>query len=426
MVPVVLFCGLTARAQTISPRFRPPLPKSPVPSAESRVTALPVEKFKLLCAGTGWVSTGGRILMTTDNGGHWKDISPPNPDIDGMADVFFLDKNTGWVLLAHQVEEGENPTPDSPENQEVLYVRATTDGGSTWTKENLPVWRGQHGLNGAGIITFADGLHGWMSLDEARSTLFASSSILSTSDGGKSWRWANSGIDGVVGGVLAVTDRDIWMVGRSDEGGPQLSVSRDSGVSFQPVVLPAPKEIAPFDSPEYDLPVFSSSLNGYVVVDFSDDKSDRSDSAKVLFATHDSGRTWKLDNILSNAYKHEVLNYAIAGGTWIVSFAPRGSQPALIRLDAGSRASLSKHPIGGAASCRLSLLTQSDGWESCSDGLFSTNDGGASWATVAPRVRNGVFTTDPITPIKTRPVTMKVIRLVQSKATASMVEVALL
>ena len=53
------------------------------------VVALPIQKFKLLSSGTGWASTGDRLLSTTDNGAHWKDISPPNPDHDSYADVFF-------------------------------------------------------------------------------------------------------------------------------------------------------------------------------------------------------------------------------------------------------------------------------------------------------------------------------------------------
>jgi len=370
LFPVNMGMQVVANSQTLAAQPAPQL--TPGEITNMPVRALPIRDFKLLNSTTGWVSTGNRILLTNDDGAHWKDISPPNPNGDSFASVFFHNADTGWVLFAHQTEDGEDPTPDSPENERVLYVRTTSDGGATWGKVGLPAWKGQHGLTGDGIITFADRLHGWISLNDARSTLFASSAILSTSDGGKTWNWVKSGIDGTVKGILAVTDKDIWMVGLSGEDGSQLAVSHDGGESFQDVVLPAPKDIAPFVNPEYDLPVFSNRLNGYVVVRFTDYNSDTSSSAKVLFATQDSGHTWKLDRILSNVYQDEVLNYAVVDDTWILSIAPKGSPSALVKVRHGGRSSVDKHSLGEFSTCRLSFLTQSEGWKSCTEGIFST------------------------------------------------------
>ena len=377
--------------------------------AKMPVRALYVQTMKMLTSTSGWVSTGSQILMTTDNGAHWKDISPPNPNHDGFASVFFHDADTGWVLFSHDIQEGENPTPDSPENQQLLYVSATADGGTTWTKENLPVWEGQHGLNGAGIITFADRLHGWMSLTEARSTLFASSSTLSTSDGGKTWNRANSGIDGNVEGILAVTAKDIWMVGRSSEDGSQLGVSHDGGETFQGVSLPAPKEFPSYEYPEYSLPTFTDSLNGYEAVTYSD--SEVSKSVAAMYATQDGGRTWKLDRILSNLAEEETVKSTVAGSTWILAFAPQGSQPALVKLAPGGMATAATHKGSGAFTCSdLSFLTPDEGWMNCSGNLSSTIDGGAPWINIAPRPRNGAPKTAPVTPSHTFPIRTKAIR----------------
>ncbi len=388
---------------------------TPEQIAKMPVRALPIKDFKLLNSTTGWASTGGQLLLTTDNGAHWKDISPPNPNRDGYASVFFLSADTGWVLLAHRIRGDEDPTPDSPENDQTFRVSATFNGGASWTEANLPVWEGQHGLTDRGIIVFADKLHGWMSLLEARNTLFASSVPLSTSDGGRTWNWAKSGIAGAIDGILAATDKDIWMIGHSDEDGSQLSVSHDGGNNFQGVVLPAPKVFPSFGYPEYALPVFTNSLNGYEAVTYSDSKAAK--SVAVMFATEDGGRTWKLDRILSNLAEGETVRSTVAGSTWILPFAPLGSEPALVKLSPGGRTTAATHTSSGAFNlCDLSFLTPDEGWMNCSSGLSSTVDGGATWTAIAPRARNGILTTDPVTPVPTpKPMKTHPIKLADPK-----------
>jgi photosystem II stability/assembly factor-like uncharacterized protein len=398
----VALSALHAGAQAVTPQPSP-TPSTPQSNTaqivKAPVVALPIKNFKLLSSGTGWVSTGSQLLFTTDNGAHWKDISPPNPNQDGYSSVFFLDADTGWVLLSHDIQEGENPTPKSVENNEVLYVSATTNGGTTWTKEDLPTWEGQHGLNGGGIITFADKLHGWMSLAESRNRLFADNATLSTSDGGKTWIWANSGIQGEVKGILAVTDKDIWMVGRGrGEDGSQFGVSHDGGESFQAVVMPVPKEFSSFGYPEYTLPTFTDNLNGYEAVTYSDYGASK--SVAVMYATKDGGRTWKQDRLLSNLAEEETVESTVAGSVWILPFAPPGQQLTLVKLLSGDKIAATAHKDNGDFNnCELSFLTVNDGWMNCSGSLSSTIDGGSSWANISPRAHNGVLTTDPITPV---------------------------
>ena len=316
------------------------------------------------------------------------------------------------MLFSHDIQEGENPTPKSAENSEVLYVSATTDGGATWTKESLPVWESQYGLSGGGIIAFADRLHGWISLNDARNTMFAGSSTLSTSDGGKTWNWANGGIDGVVQGILAVTDKDIWMVGRSGEDGSHLGVSHDGGESFQAVVLPVPKEFFSFGYPEYTLPTFADSHNGYEAVTYSD--SDASKSVAVLYETKDGGRIWKQERVLLNLVEGETVGSTVVGSAWMLPFAPQGKQPTLVKLRPNDRTAATAHKgSGDFNNCELSFLSAGDGWMVCSGGLSSTLDGGNSWTMIAPRARNGVLTSDPATPLpapkslKTNPIKLE-------------------
>ena len=75
-------------------------PSQPTPEqiAKLPVVALPVGSFKLMAPNTGWVSAGGKILWTTDNGEHWKDISPPGSNRGPILNALFHDEETGWVL----------------------------------------------------------------------------------------------------------------------------------------------------------------------------------------------------------------------------------------------------------------------------------------------------------------------------------------
>ncbi len=378
---------------------------TPEQLARMPVKALPVRDFKLLSSNTGWASTGHRLLLTTDGGTSWKDISPPNPRGDGYADVFFLNADTGWVLLSHQMQDGENTGNNSWEEDWAFYVASTTDGGSTWTETHvqMPSSATQTpSLSDGGSFTFADRLHGWLSLVNQSGSAFSFCSLLITSDGGRTWREAK-GNPGFCGTIRAYPNGEIWVTGDSnpnEEGDrKELIVSHDGANSFQRVFLPDPAVVVGYE-PTYGLPVLTDSLNGYEEVAYKGGKGDK--SAAVLFATTDGGRTWHVDRILSNLAEISVglkVDSAVVDSIWILPFAPNGSQPTLMKL----------HPKSGTAdganarlnyyNCGPSFVTQDEGWVNCSGSLSSTINGGATWTIIAPRARNGVLTTDPLTPL---------------------------
>ena len=387
---------------------------TPEQIAKIPVRALPVKDFKLLSPNTGWVSTGDRLLSTADNGAHWKDISPPNPNTDHYASVFFLDANTGWVLFSHRVQDNERPEPvsDEPSSDWGFAFSFTADGGATWTAANLPPWHGGRGLSDQGVVAFADRLHGWMSLGVDGNTMTAGSALLLTSDGGRSWHDtpdAKEGPEGRIEGILALTDKDIWILAKS-EGGSALWATHDGGNSYQGISLSAPKEVAPADYPTYSLPVFADSLNGFVAVTYSVGNGDK--SAAVLFSTLDGGRTWNPDRILSNLVQDETVSTTVAGSNWILPFAPQGSEPTLVKLSPGGKTTAATHRSSGDFNrCGLSFPAATKGWMNCSGELSSTNDGGTSWTAITPRVRNGAITQDPVTPNQTLPMKTNTIRL---------------
>jgi len=395
----LLFAGTPAAVhpQTAS------TPLTPTQIAKMPVRALPIKDFKLLTSGTGWVSTGNRLLFTTDNGAHWKDISPPNPNQDHYASVFFHNVDTGWVLSPHS-DNFEDWT---------FNIYYTVDGGISWNKGNIPEWKydrekGERGLVDHGIIAFADKEHGWLSLDVEGNTMFASSTLLSTSDGGRTWHNTpdcinsrDNGPEGTIEAILAKTDKEVWVVG-SPEGLSALYVSKDGGGCFQELSLTAPNDVGHRGKPSYSVPVFEDSMHGYEAATYSGGKADK--SVSVLFQTDDDGRTWKSDRTLSNLAMGETVATTVIDSTWILPFAPQGSQPTLVKLHSNDRIAATIHKSSGDFNnCDLSFLTADEGWMNCSGNLSSTIDGGATWTAIAPRVRsgslNGVLTTDPITPV---------------------------
>jgi hypothetical protein len=354
------------------------------------VNALRVRSFKRLDATTGWVSTGNMLLWTTDNGAHWKDISPNTPDLDDpnsykFSGVFFLNAQTGWVLCTTDADN--NPGTDmEPTTAYNNYLEATVDGGASWSVVSPPLR--EPDSNGGGSVVFSDPLHGWVNLDVDRA-----GALFATSDGGHAWK---RGGPAVASFLAAPDNQDLWMVGGIDY---QLFASHDGGSSLQEVSIPLPANLNTDLYPTYSLPIFKDALNGYESVDYAGGEGEK--SAIALFHTADGGQTWKLDREILNLAPHSAGSntpYAIAGSTWILPFAPAGQPPIPLQLSAGSG------PVDGAAShlqyfdCDLDFLNPSQGWMRSAGGLSSTEDGGATRTMINPRARDGALTTDPVTP----------------------------
>jgi photosystem II stability/assembly factor-like uncharacterized protein len=388
-------------AQTSARSVQP----TPEQLAKMPVQALPVADFKLLSANTGWVSTGDRLLWTTDKGAHWKDISPPNPNADKFASVFFLDEETGWVLIPHS-DNSEDWT---------FTVSFTLDGGTTWTKANLPERKydrekGERGLVDQGIIAFATKQQGWLSLDVEGNTFFAYSILLSTSDGGRTWHHTpvckngvDNGPEGTIDAILALSEKDVWVTA-SPEGLSALYVSHNKGECFQQVSLTAPKESGSVNQPShYAEPAFENVLHGFEAATFSDAKSGK--SAAVLFETEDGGSTWRPDRTLSNLAQGETVESSVVQSTWILPYVSQETKPTLLKLRRNDRATAElPKGRGDFRTCKLGFHTPDEGWINCAGELSATVDGGVSWKTITPRVRNGVLTLDPVAPIRRLPV----------------------
>lgn len=367
---------------TITPLVTPP------PPVTGPVVPLPVVSMKMLSPTAGWASSGSQLFLTTDNGADWTNISPPTASGDLYAGVFFLDAQTGWLLTAHS-DDFEDFT---------FAVWRTSNGGTTWASASLPRWHhdkkhGEPGLASHGAITFADVHHGWLSLDLQGNTLFGTSTLLTTFDGGRNWDWAPAGPDAHISGMVA-TSNTLWTVGQA-HGVSELDTNRGS-VNFDTVSLPAPPQVAPNTIPTYTLPVFLDSHNGYEVVRYR--SANGATSAAVLFSTTNGGNTWKSDGILKGLLGSEDANSAITASAWILPFDPQGSSASLLEQSPGVTSSLPSHQSGDFGRCTISFFSQAEGWSDCSGDLTATSNGGTTWTEISPRTNNGLLVSNAITP----------------------------
>jgi photosystem II stability/assembly factor-like uncharacterized protein len=377
-------------------------PSQPTPEqiAKLPVVALPVGSFKLMAPNTGWVSAGGKILWTTDNGEHWKDISPPGSNRGPILNALFHDEETGWVLYLDGADDYD------------FAVCSTSDGGNTWATAQIKIAlpdpkSGGPELGGHGNIAFTDKLHGWLLFNFQTGSAFSSAGLYVTSDGGLTWHESNNN-PGFYGTIRGFPNGDVWASG-GPGGDDYLAVSRLGGNGFDDVSFTAPKDIPNGDRPRFGTPEFEDNLHGFEAVTYTNAAETASSSTLVLYETIDGGHTWKPDRQLLNLAARESAKSTVIGPTWILAFTPKGSQPTLMKLSPGSRTAVGSHSEGDLDKCSLTFLTPTDGWMNCKGELSSTIDGGANWKGITPRARGGVLTHDVVTPTINRPVLWKTI-----------------
>jgi hypothetical protein len=332
-----------------------------------------------------------------------------------------VDNHRGWAVFS-RFDDRANPN-----RQPKFDLAFTSDAGATWTKTHLAVpptkeWQGHEFVEDPeldgwdGIVVFADAEHGLIALNAGTMHSWLSL-MLTTSDGGRSWKQLQYSPAMVNAHALMVTPSDIWLFGGDeslspDAGDTSLYVSRDRGDSWRRVSLTPPKEIAmtdlgPASCYIHGLPTFENSKQGFLEAGCGSAKRVEHRYSVALFVTNDGGQTWKPDRLVSNVNDYQVPLYnssAVADSDWIFVASPgRDFVPATVQRNAlvtdhvivtkvgpGAKidakvdaAGTSPYSFGEAT--KVSFATDSYGWIIVGEGyLKSTTDGGATWNDIVP------------------------------------------
>lgn len=247
------------------------------------------------------------ILVTSDGGLTWQQISVPSGAFVGS--IWFTDMTHGWFLGG---VSGPPAPPGSLVSSVLAAVYATTDGGSTWTRQTLPdpIIAGTPGCIGEEgnlSASFTDALHGTISAavicQAPNLTILAQGALFwTTADGGTTWTPNQpSGVVSVNGRIQLTSVSQIRQLGvvkvSSTTFQRVLVSSEDAGASFSVTPLPALNQGAQAQALE-----FSDSAHGAFVT-----------SDGHVVRTTDAGATWQdtaLPRFASSAGRITSYGYA--------------------------------------------------------------------------------------------------------------------
>ena len=346
-----------------------------------------VGSVKLLAPGVGWAQTGRGLLWTKDGGKDWKDITPREGT--ALPEPFFLDRHRGWVLSV-------GCSAENPKKLEMGFnLVSTADPGATWSSIDVsPLTVRDYGnSDGAdvrgcgGDFAFVDTLHGWINVTARGLTMNSFwAFLLTTSDGGRTWKRAAHAPSLPDGQLLLVTPSDGWLLGGPADG--RLFASHDEAKSWLEVKVDRPNDVSmKANLTSYPLPTIQNGMHGFLPVTYSGVVDVK--TTTVLFSTDDGGRSWRTDRMVtSREGSKRYRKSAMIGSDWIF-LAVRDHRPVIEHISAGekfvARDETGVEERDYRQAWDVTFVTARDGWVTIGDGeLLSTTDGGTTWTDITP------------------------------------------
>ena len=394
--------GQTAHPQptlsaTATAMKTPTPPVTPTPGSTTSIVPVFVN-FTMLDAQHGWaldnpeqvtqtptsttitISSSGqyKVLVTSDGGSHWQDVTPPvrqglplTPD--------FVTASLAWVFIAES-------------NQ--LYV--TTDGGQSWQQLASPAST-QYGA--VVSFTFLNAQDGWMLLSSGGKA----AALFGTTDGGQNWTLLQStdaqgdyGAGGLplehIQWMSFIDASNGWAAGtnaRSD-GVVRLYTTHDGGATWQSQSPPLPAQGFSGPTVEARAPEFFTPQDGILDVvsssaTFQPEIAGSPDSGgvgRVIYVTHDGGATWQSGALLPDP--QGTVAFADADHGWVASSY---SRDVWATSDGGQTWTKLPRNQNSAAPSTLVFVSAQTGWAGRNDTykgtiLLKTDDGGRTWTQI--------------------------------------------
>lgn len=217
------------------------------PSAEFPI----ITEIHMTSETSGWAFalSGDNVLVlhTSDGGGSWQDVTPPieswsayipqdwNPR---LGEGFFLDDRRAWIsTLIVEVSGAQSAFT-------AKVMLSTDDGGATWRMRKLPEGKG---AGYGSFVDFINPLHGWFVVYNYAGAGGAYTGLYRTVDGGESWEAVLDALGTASGlsGDLAFGDtRTGVMTFRRGTHviRPYINWTQDGGTTWKCQYVPEPED----------------------------------------------------------------------------------------------------------------------------------------------------------------------------------------
>jgi photosystem II stability/assembly factor-like uncharacterized protein len=367
------------------------------------------QAIRMIDAQHGWASTALAILITSDGGAHWHDVTPWRTPSPAGHTATFLTPSIAWV-----VQWGNKDT------KMPAQVFSTANGGKTWRHGDLPdsvstftplssPEQGNRSDVGISDVSAIDGQHAWVLTTRIFTPSYNPDNIqitythvLQTSDGGKTWSVLASGLPGVPASTSPSAPRIFWAeLLNATTGwlnGPMLTTllaTHDDGHTWQQRALPALQaKIPPIDeaTAQSAAPTFVNAQNAVLPVT----ALSGADYIFSCYVTHDGGTTWTVTPTLTLPEYPEVDFLDMTH--WYLLVTTNTTNVALYKTaDGGQHWAISQPKSDFQRIQDVRFLSGTNGWAtgvnipsdhssmSDSDTVSSpvkTSDGGKTWQTV--------------------------------------------
>lgn len=308
-----------------------------------------IKDFDLITQNVGWVLRDRQLLLTTNGGNDWKDITPPLAPGSFIDAIFFLDSSNGWLM-------------SSLKNRLTLW--RTSNGGLTWSSLPFPESKPpDREVEGYVSIYFINPQIGWVVIFLPSSSNFIIGRLFKTTDGGNTWKELST-ISGA--SILFITPDFGWVT--HGPSGSELYVTYDGGTTWEA------REIVPKENINgyiiYDLPMFKDTQRGLIPVIIND--LDRNQTRVEFYLTKDGGHSWKLyktvpiSTEVTPNYRIPILIFDF--DSWIIAEPNKFENVQTLTLSS---------PITD-----FDFVSPEIGWVSTFNRLLKTTDGGKTWAEV--------------------------------------------
>lgn len=350
-----------------------------------------VSELNMLDQRTGWALAQDRagVLYTQQGPERWVDVTPPGlnlPPNDVMNSItasYFLDASRGYIGV---LQDGQTS---------LLF---TQDSGKTW--ETVAFDFSPLSMVGIYQIEFIDAQHGWLAFDKHHGFGQYHVVLMSTNDGGKSWKQLLDTTEDEASGVPIywpkhfhfTSEQQGWMIGNEESADVRLYATSDGGKTWSPQGV-APVENGLFTA-SYG-PYFRGSQTATLPVTAG--LTDGSTSNLLTYRTTDGGKTWKLGEVLSapGFTEFRALTFRTANEGWSLGLNEKGT-PVIHQTRNGGQSWNTLNPQGlesiSEVILDLDFASPTRGWtiNKAEDGtltLFETRNGGRSWQALQPVVR---------------------------------------